>query len=52
MLISYVIHQHAVKETFLTYGETAVDANVNMVAAGGSPPQRGRLKLIEAPTPS
>ena len=44
MLVSTVVHMHAIKETSLIHRETAGGASGTLVAAGGSPPQRGRLR--------
>ena len=43
MLVSTFFHQHAVKETSLIHGETAIAASGTLVHVGGSPLQRGGL---------
>ena len=48
MLVSTVVHPLAAKETSLEGGEASSGASRTLVAAGGSPPQRGWHQL--APT--
>jgi hypothetical protein len=52
MLVSTIAHQHGVEETFMDQGERIIGTGSTLGQAGGSPPQRGRLELIEPPTPS
>ena len=52
MLVTYLVHQHAVLEPFLNHGEAGIGASAAVVAHIGNPPQRGRLRLNVPRVPS
>jgi hypothetical protein len=45
MLVTYLVHQHAVQEPVLNHGEAGIGASAAVVAHLGSPPQQGRPRL-------
>ena len=52
MLISYVVHQHAIEETYQMKRAASNGAGGTPGSVVGNPPQRGRLRLNVPRMPS